>query len=362
MRARLIVPVPFTISTPTEEQFHGWEYRIGDLVVQSRPPTRTDRPLVNAPHAMTIDGRPAVHSDAVVLDFVKDSFDRRAGAPVDPPLDVLDAALNGFLSHVRVITRASQVRGISLNETPYQLQYLNDDGSELEPDPAAKLVRVRAMKKFSLSVLAVTSNTWDAIHSLDSEYRAPIWFNLLYDAIEMVRTEAEPAIVLATAAMEVFAARVLDDLAAQSAVPPALWSWINSRDRYERNPDLDEQFDDLLKVLCGHSLKEHVGVWDKLMNLRTARNKFVHEGRARVGGSPVDRQTAAQLVLNALEVTRLIRGWLPEALRWPEVELKTVVESTVQVFGAPAPADTVAPVDASQPGGASPPGARPEPT
>jgi hypothetical protein len=345
MRARLTVPVPFVMNLPSAVEFKAWQHSVGDLIVQSRIPARTERPLVGVPDLMNIDGRPAVHADAVVIDFIGNSFDRRLGAPVDPPLDVLDAALNGFLSHLRIVTRAPQVRAISLKEASWRLQYLRDDESEFEPE--AGLARAKGASQFSLFVLAIASDTWDAVHSFDSEYRAPIWFNLLYDALDMMGTKPDPAIVQGAAAMEVFAAGVLNDLAARSPVPPALWSWINGRDRYEKNPDLEEQLDILLKVLCGHSLKENERVWEKLMNLRTARNKFVHEGQARVGGAPIDRQVAADLILNAREVVSTVRGWLPEAIRWPEFELKTEVKSMMRIAGDALPDNAFEAVEAA---------------
>ena len=239
-------------------------------------------------------------------------------------------------SHLRIVARAPQARRIRLNEVPWRLQYLNDDESEL--DRQDDKVRVRAAFRVEVAVLAITSETWDAIHSLDPDYKTPLWFDLLYDAEAMVSADPEPAIVLAATSMEVFANWVLNELAKVSAVPETLWKWINEREPHDRQPDLAEQFDVLLKMLCGHSLKENPVLWEKLMNLRTARNRFVHEGKAAVGGAPVTREAAASLLGNARDVVSAIRVWLPEAIRWPEFDFKTRIDTRMRMPGAAAPA------------------------
>jgi hypothetical protein len=73
----------------------------------------------------------------------------------------------------------------------------------------------------------------------------------------------------------------------------------------------------MLKNLCGHSLKENDELWQTFMHLKTARNHFVHEGRARVGTETVTPQRAAELVAVVDAVVAQIRDWIPEQLRWP---------------------------------------------
>ena len=53
------------------------------------------------------------------------------------------------------------------------------------------------------------------------------------------------------------------------------------------------------------------------MNLKTARNKFVHEGIAKVGGTAVSPEVAGKLVGGAFEIVATVRECLPSDLQWP---------------------------------------------
>ena len=66
---------------------------------------------------------------------------------------------------------------------------------------------------------------------------------------------------------------------------PELWRWINQRGDWRREPTVEEQYDTLLKVLTGHTLKEDQDLWELFKHLKTARNSFVHEGMAKVCGA-----------------------------------------------------------------------------
>jgi hypothetical protein len=136
-----------------------------------------------------------------------------------------------------------------------------------------------------------------------------------------------PAIVLAATALEVLVAHVLDDLAARSSVPADLWTWINDRDNdHYRQPSVEEQYDTLLKFFTGHSLKGEKKLWDSFMNLKTARNTFVHSGIAKAGGVEASPETARNLILSASEVVAKVREWLPQELQWPVFKHEVQVE------------------------------------
>jgi hypothetical protein len=49
-----------------------------------------------------------------------------------------------------------------------------------------------------------------------------------------------------------------------------------------REPTVEDQFSVLLSVLVGHSLKDNARLWERLVNLRDARNSFVHTGVCRM--------------------------------------------------------------------------------
>jgi hypothetical protein len=111
----------------------------------------------------------------------------------------------------------------------------------------------------------------------------------------------------------VFIARKLNELASLKALPQDLWTWINDR---RREPTVEEQYDELLQFFTGHSLKREAKLWESFMNLKTARNRFVHEGVASVSGVPVSAEDAIKLVDAASDVISKVREWLPEQLHW----------------------------------------------
>src|SRR5262249_862006 len=126
-----------------------------------------------------------------------------------------------------------------------------------------------------------------------------------------------PAVVLAATALEVFIARKLDELASLKSLSQELWSWINDRGSYLREPTVEEQYEVLLRFFTGHSLKSEAALWKSFMNLKTARNSFVHDGVARAGGVPLSIEDARNLVTGASNVIAKVREWLPEELHWP---------------------------------------------
>jgi hypothetical protein len=53
------------------------------------PPSYTDKHAPTDPDEFSIEGEPAVLASVLRIDFVKDTFDRRIGTPMDPPAPVL---------------------------------------------------------------------------------------------------------------------------------------------------------------------------------------------------------------------------------------------------------------------------------
>ncbi len=137
------------------------------------------------------------------------------------------------------------------------------------------------------------------------------------------------AVVLAATSLEVFISVLLDALAVRQELAPDLWKWIADRDgKLLQQPSVEEQFDVLLKHLCGHSLKEEGTLWEAFKNLRSARNTFVHEGVARVGKTAVTKEEALTLVNRVDDIVRRIREWIPDDLRWPVPEVKAKLSCT----------------------------------
>jgi len=163
----------------------------------------------------------------------------------------------------------------------------------------------------------MTLPVWKDANELPPNYQPPPWEELLLDA-QSDLPRVGPAVVLAATALEVFIAHVLDELAPRSSVPTPLWSWLNDRDdNHLRQPSVEEQYDKLLLVLTGHSLKTETKLWESFMNLKTARNTFVHGGAATVGKVEVSAETASKLLDAAFEIVAKVREWLPQKLHWP---------------------------------------------
>ncbi len=145
MLARLFVLLPFSLTIPEGEQFPVYEYADQGYLVRVCPPRRSDRP--GAPlddvDEILLDGAPAYQGDALWIDFHKESFDRSKVSldrgMLDPPQDVLRRAVSSFLMRLRHVIRAPNVRP-DFPVGTWRIRYLNDDGTELEPDE--RLVRV----------------------------------------------------------------------------------------------------------------------------------------------------------------------------------------------------------------------------
>jgi hypothetical protein len=155
--------------------------------------------------------------------------------------------------------------------------------------------------------------------SLPATFEPPAWHTLLLDA-QAALPHVGTAVVLAATALEVFIADLLNLLAKESAAPKPLWDWIVDRDDdFFKQPTVSEQFDTLLKVFTGHSLKEENVLWQAFANLKNARNKFVHEGVARIGNSEssVSQADALALLGHAGAIVEQVREWIPEKHQWP---------------------------------------------
>ena len=314
MIARFFQLLPFHFTVPEGEQFPVYHYMDQGYAVYVFPPGRSDRPnVLEGADEIKIDGKLAFQADVLRIDFHKDSFNRLKGTPCDPPEDILQRAINSFLVRLRHVTHSAKVRPLDYPWDSWRIRYLNDDETELELDEA--LVRGRGTLHFSFSWTALNKSIWEDIHKLPANYEPLPWEELLLDA-QADLPRVGPAVVLAATALEVFISYILDRLASLGTVPSKLWDWINKRGDYLREPTVEEQYDVLLMFFTGHSLKSEPKLWESFRNLKTARNSFVHEGTAKIGGTRVSIETARRLVMTASDITLKIREWLPPELHW----------------------------------------------
>lgn len=324
MIARLSVAMPFAMIVPEGGQYKSYTYEDDGYVIVARAPGKSDLPLpFEVPKDVKVDGQPAFAANAIQFDFGKTAGDfdrRREGGVVEPPPELMARVVSSFIARLRYVARGAHLQPVELpHGTAWRLQYLNDDGSELPEDPA--LWRAFGAFHWSFSFVGVTPPVWDHMYTLEPDWVAPVWDDILLDALNALPTIGT-AVVLAATALEVFIADILDRLAQGGDVPTDLWKWLNDRKNWLKDPSTDEQFDILLKHFVGQSLKDDAKLWQAFQGLRTARNTFVHEGRAMVGGKALNLDDARQLVAQASQIVQLIRGWLPKQHQWEQFEAK----------------------------------------
>lgn len=342
MLALLHIAVPFDLTVPEGDEFRLWTYEEDGYKITFGAPASTGKPpLPFSPEHVKINGRRGIQVDVITIVFQKESFDRGITSQIDPPEKLIKRTLRSFLERLKYAVKAPQVKIINFPDCPWKLSYTNDDGSELEKREG--LLRGRGSLEFPFLYIGCDSQLWDLIFSLPNDFEAPAWHTLLIDS-RGVLPHIGTALVLAATALEVFIADLLDRLAKETAIPRPLWNWINNRGNWQKEPSVEEQFDILLKVLSGHSLKEDNDLWEGLKNLRSARNSFVHEGVAKLGGIPLSIADTLKLIERADSVVAKVREWIPEIHRWPVFLHAMHYEITKQItWGANTAVARVAP-------------------
>jgi hypothetical protein len=228
-----------------------------------------------------VDGKAAFVANVMRIEFHKPEFNRSSSCSLDPSEDVIRRAVRSLHARLRFTTRAAHASPIDFPLGQWRLQYLNDDGSEL--DPQEGYCRARGTIRLHWSCIAISTDVWHAMFAHPPEFVIPVWEELRLDAVAAL-PHIGTAVVLGATALEVFIATVLDALAVKKKLSKTLWEWIRSRDgKTLQQPSVEEQYDVLLEELSGHSLKEDPSLWEAFKNLKTARNAFVHEGAAAVG-------------------------------------------------------------------------------
>ena len=331
MLARLHVLLPYSVVLPDGESYQIYAYEDNGYEVRVLPPLRSDEPGagVSNDQKMIINDKSGIQANILRVDFIKESFDRRSGIDCDPPYELIRRTINHFLRKLRFVTRGFMIKEIDFPRVSWRIQYLNDDETELEH--LEGMVRFRGARAFQFSWTALTPEIWNDIYSLPVDYSPPEWDNLYLDAVAAL-PDVGPAIVLAATSLETFIAYILDVLVKKTTVPPDLWQWINSRD-WLKAPTPTEQYDVLLRILLGVSLKDDPTLWEAFQNIKNARNSFVHEGVAQIGGKPITDTDARKLVQSVAKITKFIKLKMPSEFQWPEFEHTANVEMQMNLFG-----------------------------
>jgi hypothetical protein len=279
MLARAYVRLQFPILVTEAELFDPSPYmvdgyRISVFSLQSSNALKSSQEK----ERYTINGSEAIQMDVLIIEFHKSEFNRTLSSEPDPPIELLNSAISSFLTRLRSVTNSIRMDKVEIPYTPWELHYLNDDGSPLEKDE--RFLRFRGGHFGEFGWTTMNKEIWDSTNSLPHDYSMPVWHDLILRAYGALPSIG-PAVVLAYSALEVFIARTLDELAKESNIDPNLWTWINERDRdFEKCPSTEEQYDSLLALLAGESLKNRKALWKGFKRLRKARNSFVHEGCA----------------------------------------------------------------------------------
>jgi hypothetical protein len=329
--ARFQVLLPYPLYLPSQPQLGTFEIDNGPYKVRVSPPQQavvdprafdgtSPVPLSEAADdvranpdpvitpQVTLDGFAAVKANLLVIDFIKDDFDRSRDSD-DPPESLAIAVANDVLARIRYVVRGPNVKPLLAGGTPWQIEYLNDDGSELQPAPP--LIRRRLAGATTWEITAITQAAWEAVPQVPE---LPVWDSLLLDAFSYLPS-VEASIVLAFTALEAFIDWVLQEHVNAGAMDPTLYRWIANRDDHAKEPSVQEQFDVLLKAVSKRTLKDDQRLWESLVSLRKVRNAIAHTGIPTIDKTVVDSVKASQLVNTSREIIDWVELGLPDDRR-----------------------------------------------
>ena len=281
---------------------------------RNRTDAGTPKPAAFA-EELLVNGRKVAQVNILTLDFIKTDFDRSnsPGTPLDPEPELAFQVANDFLRRVRAYSRAFQITPVVVGRDSWWFRYLTDDERELEPE--AGKVRGKGGGVVTIGFPAVTPDILQMVADRWESAEPYGWDFLLLDARALL-PDVGSAVVMAAAALETFIAWALNILHDGQPLPNGLWHWINNRDHWTKNPSGSDEFDVLLRVLAGRSLKDdEPALWKDYMELRQARNRLAHDGVATVGGRPVEPEKARQLIDAAEKVVAWVEALLPEVHR-----------------------------------------------
>jgi len=346
MIARFRLLLPFAICVPQGEALSPYDFDLGVYRVRVHPPRlaginsadcgvlcptpvddllqqlKKDVPQ-DATEMVRMENAPTIQANLLAVDFHKPEFDRRKSTlapPVDPsggdpPLSLAFEVANSLLERIRSVNQASFVRPLVAQETLWRMDYLNDDETEIPQEPT--LFRSKWAKSFNYRLCGLNSAIWTRIQSLPAGFQPTAWDTLLLDA-EALLPHVSASIVLAFAALENLIESSLNCLAGGSTIPAELWEWINKRHGDGRlTPSVREQFDELLRILTGRSLKDDGKLWESFQHLRSARNSILHEGVAKIADTEVTPARASELVGQAKAIANWVEPLLPRDLQRP---------------------------------------------
>lgn len=342
MIARFVFLLPYRFSIDTKAKLSPFEFERNPHRIRIFPPfavdvspldtdvlssvtlkSIADKLIEGAPQKATecvqIDGAPTIQANALQIDLINDQFERVIDGrvqqpPINRPLVQMAFEIaNDFLLKIRCLTKGFLVTSLNPQACCWRMEFLDDQGSKLLSSPG--FYRTMTSSHFDLKAVGINKEIWEKFCNLPNDYRPTPWETLLLDA-EALLPEVGPSLVVVYAALEVLISWTLDSLSKIKDFSPELWKWIIERDRnQDKTPSVEEQFDILLKYFSGKTLKDEKRLWEKFINLRSARNKFCHKGRAMIGGEEVTCQKVVSLINDAKEIAAWVENLLPMEAR-----------------------------------------------
>ena len=261
MIARINIILPFALTVPENATYNIYNYEYKEYKIVCHPPlNKSDKAnSYSNSQEVTINSIKTYNADILQIDFIKGEFDRRQESDFDPKIEDISYVVNDVMTRMRYVLSASQIRALNFKKYNLVVEYLNDDGIHLEKKEG--FVRGRFSKNISFTCIALTTEVWNSVNSLEPFKELPIWKILLLDA-ESVLPQVGPAIILTFTALEVFISKILDAISAHNKIDPKLWKWINDRGFFLKEPSIEEQYDFLSKLLIGVSIKENQKLWE----------------------------------------------------------------------------------------------------
>lgn len=335
MIARVYIQLPYSFTLPDGAFYNFIEGHGDGLNVRIYPPIVSAKASTDFDFdSIAINDKPAFRANTFKIDFFKDEFDRRKDISVwDPPIPLIEEIINIFLDRIRYVTNSMSIKPITMMENSnvdWHIEYLDDN--ELPIPSTDELVNQKGLIKLRFSWTALTPEVWNDLTKLPNDFSIPSWRRLQLDALDAL-PDIGVSLVLAVSSLEVFISQILDALNDEQQTLMPLWKWVNDESRgLGRVPRPEEQFDGLLKIFTGVSLKDNETLWNAFKSIREARNSFVHDGIACIRNSKTKKilnaKEATSLVKKAEEITSFVKIHLPENLQWLEYNHRINVTCT----------------------------------
>lgn len=314
MIARYCFLLPYTFSIKNGSRFSFQEFKRERYTIRLLPPQQckvnitefdvakgtsvdeladqiTPVQLLEENNRVLLDGLPSIDANLILVEFYGQEFRRSKVTidltDIDPPITEALEIANLFLVRYRSLVRDCGIRQISVEDVMWRVEYLDDAGNLLPKDPKNEMFNRLQGTRGSFVCHGLDPVLWNAIFGLHEGYRPPAWYMLLLDA-ENQLPDIYAAVVLSAAALETFISETCQSLAARSSLRPD-----QQKKLLAENSSPANKFDVLLKAFTGYSLKNDKQLWEGYRDLRQARNKIAHSGKALIGGTEIHQQRRA---------------------------------------------------------------------